>query len=448
MLMRFRTPALAGLLFVCALAATSGLAGCISRTSQDQTVPDVPTAERSPDTADTTDQTASTDTGSTASDIASDTDSSAPGSTESADAPPRTDVVESEATLVVDEPDVDRPTGTVWIPGGSFQMGSTGGFPDELPVHEVEIDGFWIDATEVTVAEFKRFTDATGYVTIAERKPKREDFADQRTPEQLAEIPEDVLVPGSICFNPKFDRSTFPEGRRPTPAEIYLVWMYKAGANWRHPDGPDSGIEDRMDHPVTHVAWDDCVAYCEWAGKRLPTEAEWEYAGRGGLEQETYPWGNEREPGGRWMSNIWQGEWPFKNLNQDGFEKTSPVASFEPNAYGLYDMSGNVWEWCHDWYRGDYYAKSPSRNPFGPVDSFDPVEPNIAKRIQRGGSFMCNANYCTGYRVSARMKGDVMTGTWHCGFRTVVTPSSYEQFRLAPGARVRSNQKQATPAGE
>ncbi len=339
---------------------------------------------------------------------------------------------------IVTEPDVPRPLGMVWVPGGKFSMGSNDGFPDELPIHEVSLDGFWIDETELTVAEFKRFADATGYKTIAERAPKREDFADQLTPEQIAAIPEENLVAGSICFNPNFDRETFPKDRRPQPHEIYLVWKYEKGANWRLPDGPGSSIEDRMDHPVTHVAYDDAIAYCEWAGKRLPTEAQWEYAARGGKDQWMYPWGNEREPGGKWMTNIWQGQWPFKNLVQDGFEKTSPVRSFEPNGFGLYDMSGNVWEWCYDWYREDYYAHSPQKNPFGPVDSFDPIEPNVPKRVQRGGSFMCNANYCKGYRVSARMKGDVMSGTWHCGFRTVLTPEMYAAYKENASARFAS----------
>ena len=344
-------------------------------------------------------------------------------------------VSSTETAVIVEEPADLRPRGMVWIPGGTFRMGSDGSVPDEQPIHSVTLDGFWMDATEVTVAEFKRFTDATAYVTIAEKKPKREDFAGQLSPEAIANIKDEILVPGSICFNPAFDRQHFPIGRRPSPAEINLVWQYLPGANWRHPDGPESSIEKLLDHPVTHVSWDDAVAYCEWAGKRLPTEAEWEYAARGGQADQTYPWGNVREPNGRWMTNIWQGEWPHKNLNQDGHEKTSPVMSFEPNKYGLYEMSGNVWEWCQDWYQQDYYQQSPARNPPGPGSSHDPNEPGIPKRIQRGGSFMCNANYCTGYRVAARMKGDSMTGAWHCGFRTVVRPETSEKFKAAPGAR-------------
>lgn len=425
----------AAMVLAAAAASLVTLPGCSDKATTESGVPQVPTA-------DAADSASAGGEGGQVED-SGETPASSPDSTEGKTA------TENHAAepVLTEEPNVNRPTGMVWVPGGKFKMGSEAGEADEVPVHHVELDGFWMDSTEVTVAEFKRFVDATGYITVAERKPKREDFADQLTPEQMANIPEEALVPGSICFNPDFDRETFPEGRRPSPAEIYLVWMYKRGANWRQPDGPDSGIEDRMSHPVTHVSWSDSVAYCKWAGKQLPSEAQWEYAARGGRNQETYPWGDEREPGGRWMTNIWQGEWPFKNLNQDGHEKTSPVASYEANGYGLYDMSGNVWEWCHDWYRPDYYVNSVLRNPAGPIDSFDPVEPNIPKRIQRGGSFMCNANYCTGYRVAARMKGDVMSGSWHCGFRPVLSAARYEKFRQAPGARVRSNASKAATAG-
>lgn len=416
---------------VCVLVAVTGVNGCADE-SNDAEVPEIPTAVR-------VDAAGADD---------------APGADDASDTDNVDGAASGDTSLVVKEPSVDRPNGMEWIPGGTFRMGggaeALAQLPmteDEFPIHEVELDGFWMDSTEVTVAEFKRFADDTGYVTVAEKTPKRSDFADQLSPAELAAIPDDVLVPSSICFNPDFDQSSFPRGRRPNAREIYSVWMFKKGANWRHPDGPESDIEDRMDQPVTHVSWTDSVAYCKWSGKRLPTEAEWEYAARGGLDQETYPWGNEREPGGLWMTNIWQGEWPFKNKVLDGHEKTSPVATYKANGYGLYDMSGNVWEWCGDWYRPDYYKDSPSRNPSGPADSFDPAEPSIPKRIQRGGSFMCNANYCTGYRVAARMKGDVQSGTWHCGFRTVLSAATYKRFRKAPGARVRANSAKPASAG-
>ena len=355
--------------------------------------------------------------------------------------------------LVVEEPDKPRPHGMVWIPGAQFQMGSTEGQRDEFPIHAVELDGFWMDSTEVTNAEFKRFVDATGYKTIAERRPRKEDFANQMTPEELAALSEDDLQAGSVCFNPKFDQTRFPRDRRPNPSEIYLVWKYEKGANWLHPNGPESTLAGKMDHPVAHVAWDDCVAYCEWSGKGRPSEAQWEYAARGGLEQKTYPWGDNREIEGKWMANIWQGKFPFKNYAHDGFEETSPVMSYPPNDYGLYEMSGNVWEWCNDFYQPEYYTTAPKRNPTGPSDSYDPNEPNVPKRVQRGGSFMCNANYCTGYRVAARMKGDLQTGTWHCGFRCVVSAEMYSKFSSAEGARFASTNKKSTtvaapPSGE
>jgi formylglycine-generating enzyme required for sulfatase activity len=310
----------------------------------------------------------------------------------------------------------------VWIPGGAFVMGSDDGPPDESPAHSVTLDGFWMDRTEVTNAQFKAFVDATHYVTVAERTPKREDFRGQVP--NVEDIPAENLVPGSICFNEHFDPRTLTKD---DPLWPYQVWKYVKGANWRHPEGPDTSIDDRMQHPVVHVSWDDAVAYGKWAGKRLPTEAEWEYAARGGLQGAAYPWGNDLVQNGKWLLNIWQGEFPGKNEVKDGFRTTAPVASFPPNGYGLFDMAGNAWEWCSDFYRPDYYRYSPLRNPPGPSDSFDPNEPTYTKRVQRGGSFMCSDNYCRGYRVAARMKGTPDSGTYHTGFRCVRSDDKVSQ---------------------
>lgn len=331
--------------------------------------------------------------------------------------------------LVVEAPS-EAPDGMVWVPGGSFVMGNDKGMPDEKPAHDVELDGFWMDETEVTNAQFQAFADATGYQTIAEKTPKREDFVGQVA--DINEIPAENLVAGSICFNPAFDRKRLV---KQGPLWPYQVWKYEKGANWRHPEGADSSIADRMDHPVVHVAWDDAIAYCEWAGKRLPTEAEWEYAARGGLKGKTYPWGDERNPDGKWLNNIWQGEFPEENKNEDGFLATSPVRQFPANGYGLFAMSGNVWEWCADFYRPEYYDVSPRRNPRGPDDSFDPNEPGLVKRTQRGGSFMCSDDYCIGYRTSARMKGEPKSSTFHVGFRCVVGAKDLEKYRTAVAKR-------------
>ena len=302
----------------------------------------------------------------------------------------------------------NAPPTMVWIPGGVFLRGSDNlQMPDARPRHRVLVDGFYMDQTAVTNKEFKQFIDATSYVTVAERTPEAKDFPG---------APPEKLVAGSVVFNP-------PSG--PVPLDNHFQWWtYVKGASWRHPEGPQSNIEGRENHPVLHVAWDDADAYAKWAGLRLPTEAEFEFAARGGLDDNKYAWGNELTPGGRWMANIWQGRFPYENTQEDGFRAVAPVASFPANGYGLFDMSGNVWEWCSDWYRPDYYAKlaatkQPVHNPHGPADSFDPSEPGVAKRVMRGGSYLCTDQYCTAYEVGARGKGAPDSGTNHVGFRCV-----------------------------
>jgi formylglycine-generating enzyme len=300
------------------------------------------------------------------------------------------------------------PEGMVWIPGGEFWMGSDEPeFTDARPWHRVYVDGFWMDKTEVTNEQFARFVKATGYVTIAEQTPKREDFPD---------APPENLVAGSVVFTP-------PEHAVPLDNH-YQWWAYVKGANWRHPTGPKSDLKGKEKYPVVHIAYADALAYCKWAGKRLPTEAEFEYAARGGLEKEPYVWGNEFRPGGKWMANTFQGHFPDKNTGEDGFTGTAPVGSFPANGYGLYDIAGNVWEWCRDWYRPDYYRTLPAlaRNPQGPASSFDPSEPGTKKRVHKGGSFLCTDQYCKRYEPGGRGKGEEDTGTNHLGFRCVKSP--------------------------
>ncbi|HEY1172865.1 MAG TPA: formylglycine-generating enzyme family protein [Verrucomicrobiae bacterium] len=302
--------------------------------------------------------------------------------------------------------DMSWTNGMVWIPAGTFSMGSENGQSDEKPVRQITVDGFWMDKTEVTNEEYEKFVKATGYVTIAERKPDPKDFpgADPA-----------MLVAGSIVFRP-------PEGDVPLD-NYYVWWTYIPGANWKHPEGPSSNLQGREKHPVVHVCYEDALAYCKWARKRLPTEAEWEYAARGGLDQKKYAWGDEQTPAGKWVANIWQGKFPAVNSMDDGFRTTSPVGTFPPNGYGLVDMAGNVWEWCADWYGADAYAKMPEKNPHGvsQEQSFDQNEPGVAKRVQRGGSYLCADTYCTGYRPSARMKNTPDSATSHSGFRCART---------------------------
>lgn len=299
--------------------------------------------------------------------------------------------------------------GMTWVPGGQFWMGTDDDhMADTKPWHRVYVDGYWMDKTEVTNEQFAQFVKATGYTTIAELKPRPEDYPQA--------IPEN-LVAGAVVFSPPNH-----------PVELgdhFQWWSYVAGANWRHPEGPGSDIKNRMNHPVVEIAYEDAVAYCKWAGKRLPTEAEFEFASRGGLDRKRYDWGDEFMPNGRHMANTFQGHFPDTNTGEDGYADTAPVGSYRANGYGLFDMAGNVWEWTSDWYRADYYETLAASgqvavNPTGPADSLDPTEPGVRKRGMRGGSFLCTDQYCSRYIAGGPGKGEPDTGTNHLGFRCVL----------------------------
>lgn len=316
------------------------------------------------------------------------------------------------------KPSGDSPKGMAWIPGGEFSMGSAdprgvehGGndpMADTRPIHRVYVDGFWMDTTEVTNGQYEEFVSVTGYVTIAEKTPLAEDFPG---------VPAENLVAGSAVFTP-------PSGAVPLDSH-YRWWSYVRGADWRNPSGPGAVVEGWEKYPVVQVAYEDAAAYCAWAEKRLPTEAEWEFAARGGLTGKLYPWGDDLMPDDGYLANTFQGSFPYKEIPEDGYDGIAPVASFKPNGYGLYDVSGNVWEWVSDWYTPDYYSELAasgvvSKNPKGPISSYDPAEPGVTKRVHRGGSYLCTEEYCTRYMVGTRGKGEVSTGTNHLGFRCVM----------------------------
>jgi len=338
------------------------------------------------------------------------------------------------------------PEGMVWIPGGTFWMGSDqlspDGkplFPDAKPVHKAYVDGFWMDETEVTNAHFAKFVEATGYVTVVERLPDPKKFPDFRAehfgfqPDYLACLAaaptgqlglaglswtglpytQASLKPFSIVFK-------MPSGPvDPFKSPPSMWWRTVAGANWKHPEGPGSDLKDREQHPVVHICFEDAEAFAKWAGKRLPTEAEWEFAARGGLDRKPFAWGDEFKPNGKLMANTWQGEFPHRNTLEDGYLGTAPVGSFPPNGFGLSDMAGNVWEWCADWYQPRYPTAFGERNPQGPATSNDPTEPGVPKRVQRGGSFLCCDNYCSRYMPGGRGKGELESTANHIGFRCV-----------------------------
>ncbi|MFD2964632.1 MULTISPECIES: formylglycine-generating enzyme family protein [Olivibacter] len=289
----------------------------------------------------------------------------------------------------------------VFIKGGFFQMGSSE-FADTQPIHEVKVHDFWMDEHEVTNAQFAKFVEATGYITVAERALDPADFPG---------VSRDLLVPGSAVFTPP---------KEPVNLNNHLQWWkYVPGASWRQPKGPGSNINGKENEPVVQVSYEDAEAFAKWAGKRLPTEAEWEYAARAGQVGKKYYWGDELKPQGKWVANTYQGNFPVSNAAEDGFVELAPVKSFPANAYGLYDMDGNVWEWCADFYRPDAYEHAEKDNPKGPSDSYDPAEPGLVKRVQRGGSFLCNEQYCERYKAGSRGKGEVSSASNNLGFRCV-----------------------------
>jgi formylglycine-generating enzyme len=297
----------------------------------------------------------------------------------------------------------------IWIPGRTFRMGSDRHYPEEAPAHEISVDGFWIDETPVSNREFLKFVNATGHVTFAELKPAAKDYP--------GALPH-MLRARSLVF-------------APPPHQVDLHdwsqwWQFKFGANWRRPYGPRSSIAGLHDHPVVHVAYCDAEAYAKWAGKELPTEAEWEFAARGGLDGAEFAWGGEFTPDGRQMANTWQGSFPHQNLKTDGYESTSPVSAFPPNGYGLYDMIGNVWEWTSDWYRAGH-PREATVNPSGPaLQDLALTAGQSPSRVIKGGSFLCASNYCSRYRPAARQPQEVDLGAGHLGFRTVLNRSGSE----------------------
>tara|TARA_B100001093_G_scaffold450775_1_gene457786 strand:- start:7 stop:1071 length:1065 start_codon:yes stop_codon:yes gene_type:complete len=323
--------------------------------------------------------------------------------------------VGSELKVSSNERSKNNKKGMVLVQGGEFMMGGDGpdAKQDELPKHKVLVNSFWMDESEVTNDQFQEFIDATGYVTTAEKPIDWNEIKDMLPP-GTPKPHDSLLAPSSLIF---FETKT------EDLTDFTQWWKLKRNTNWKQPFGENSTINEKGNHPVIHISWDDAQEYCNWAGKRLPTEAEFEYASRGGLENNLYSWGNEPINKGILKANVWEGKFPSTNKTNDNFYYTAPVKSFEPNQYGLYDMAGNVWEWCSDWYHYEYYnmvASDILKNPTGPSNSYDPMEPYSPKKVIRGGSFLCNDSYCSGFRNSMRMKSTADSSSLHTGFRTVM----------------------------
>lgn len=322
--------------------------------------------------------------------------------------------------VLVDKPEgIQTPKSMVWIPGGEFMQGAVSqdkmAMEHEKPSHKVAVDGFFMDIHEVTNAEFEKFINATGYITVAERAIDWEEMKKQ-VPEGTPKPHDSIMQPGSLTF--KKAKSTVPN-----LYDFSQWWKWTIGANWKHPNGPGSSIKGKEDYPVVHISYEDALAYCNWAGRRLPTEAEWEYAARGKNKNHIHAWGDDVSAINK-KANTWEGEFPVSNTKKDGYERRAPVKSYPPNDYGLYDMAGNVWEWTSDWYNGDYYKEMSSantivRNPVGASTPYTPSNPYAKEKVIKGGSFLCNASYCASYRVSARMATSMDSSLEHLGFRTI-----------------------------
>ena len=324
-----------------------------------------------------------------------------------------------KSTQIKTEEQISQIPGMVWISGGIYDMGASDGdrmaLPHEKPKHTVKVDGFYMDETEVTNAQFSKFIEATNYITTAER-PVDWDLIKQQLPPGTPKPQDSLLLPGSLLFK-KTKESV------PNLYDFSQWWRWTNGANWKQPEGKGSSIDEKDNHPVVHVSYEDAMAYCNWVGRRLPTEAEWEFAARGGKRDKIYFWGDLTDKLSSYV-NSWEGEFPVDNTQADGFEKSAPIKTYPPNGYGLYEISGNVWEWTSDWYSSQYYKyckdNSITNNPKGPKEAFNPNNPYIDERVIRGGSFLCNASYCASYRVSSRMATDPSTSLEHLGFRTVM----------------------------